>query len=857
MFTIPRGSCFLVSVAFTAWLSTTAFAQTSGQVVVRPTAAGSTLSFDGVQAFHSTSNPVIAAKSFVVDNVRVAVWRELAGPNEVPYYAIQLADGSMHVVQTDYTVLMQRAQFDPAVFAPDFSRSAVAWDGEVYIVQFETQPLFEYQQALRAAGATVYSYVGNHAQLVRMTPAVKAAVSAMPFVRWVGPFHGEYKIESVVMGMLESGNLDTLRYNVQVFERGMAQKPLVAAKILAVGGVIETMDENGFLIGATLTPAQLRRVAGFDEVAAIDRWSMAEPDMNNVRILGGANSLETIAGYTGTGVRGEVFDGGVLATHSALQHNGGVLLHGAPNSDNSHGTETTGIVFGDGTSNALGRGMLPTASIIGASYHNLIPFFGPTSRYTHTADLVDPLQPYKCVFQSNSWGSSLVTTYTTESFEMDDIIFQNDILILNSQSNANSTLSRPEAWAKNVVSIGGINHLDNTVKGDDNWNGASIGPAADGRIKPDLAFFYDSILTTSSLSTTAYDPNFGGTSAATPASAGHFGLFFQMWSDGVFGNAHPGATVFENRPHFTLAKAAMINTASQWTFSGTAHNLTRVHQGWGMPNVQSLYDRKDKTFFVNETDPLNNLQTKTYQLSVAPGEPLFAVTMVYRDLAGTVSASQHRFNDLSLRVTDPSSTVSYWGNNGLLAGNYSTSGGVANTKDTVENVFVRLPVAGTWTIEVIGSDINTDVIASLPGNNADFSLWATGGTTLCPAPTSYCAGKLNSIGTIPAISSTGSTSFAINNFAVTMTNGTHGKPALVFRGPNQLSQAFHGGTLCIAPPTKRGSVITTTASGAGTWAYAIQASDVGNTLNFQWWMRDNPDPFGDGLSNALSATFCN
>ena len=61
------------------------------------------------------------------------------------------------------------------------------------------------------------------------------------------------------------------------------------------------------------------------------------------------------------------------------------------------------------------------------------------------------------------------------------------------------------------------------------------------------------------------------TSGATPSVAGYFGLFFQMWSEEVFGNTVPisGGTPFQNRPHMTTAKAAMINTASPWDFSGT------------------------------------------------------------------------------------------------------------------------------------------------------------------------------------------------------------------------------------------------------------------------------------------------
>ena len=61
--------------------------------------------------------------------------------------------------------------------------------------------------------------------------------------------------------------------------------------------------------------------------------------------------------------------------------------------------------------------------------------------------------------------------------------------------------------------------------------------------------------------------------------------------DGIFGNdVDPEGTVFDNRPHMTTAKAFMINTANQYSFTGTTHDMTRVHQGWGMPHIGYMYD---------------------------------------------------------------------------------------------------------------------------------------------------------------------------------------------------------------------------------------------------------------------------
>jgi hypothetical protein len=112
---------------------------------------------------------------------------------------------------------------------------------------------------------------------------------------------------------------------------------------------------------------------------------------------------------------------------------------------------------------------------------------------------------------------------------------------------------------------------------------------------------------------------------------------------------------------------------------------------------------------------------------VASGTADLKVTMVYPDPPGTTSSTLHRINDLNLKVTSPSGTI-YWGNNGLAAGNWSTSGGSANTKDTVENVFVQSPQAGTWSIEVRAAEINQDAHLATPEADAVFALVATGGT---------------------------------------------------------------------------------------------------------------------------------
>lgn len=664
----------------------------------------------------------------------VATWDEADAGSATHRYAISL-DGRRvaRSVETTYELKLRHGEFDPALETP-WVHPALTADAacNLYLVQFVTQSLPQYLAAVSAEGAAVYNFVAQHAFIVRMPPDVRDRVAALPFVRAVTPYHPAYRLEEFWHADPDAAAAlyPWQRYNIAVFEAGPAQKTAVADAITAMGGTVDRPDAGKFLLEATLTPPQLLAVARMDEVLFIDRWSAGGTDMNIVRQVTGANYVESAAGYTGAGVRGEVIDVGFNLTHVDFASR--PLIKHTNVDTQSHGASTSGIVFGDGTGNATGRGMLPAAQGIVADWD--VVSTGP-ARYTLTGELLNA--PYYAVFQTSSVGSTQVTQYTNISADTDAALFDFDILHLQSQSNLGDQRSRPQAWAKNIVSVGGVYHYNTESKSDDKWNGgASIGPAADGRIKPDLCHFYDNIYTVTAGSNTAYTSTFGGTSAATPITAGHFGLFFQMWSDGIFGNpVDPDGTVFDNRPHMTTSKAMMINTASQYPFTGQNHDLTRTHQGWGLPDVKNLYDLRAKMYIRDEADVLANLDARTFRVDVAAGEPALRVTMVYADLPGTTSSTLHRINDLTLQVTAPDGTT-YWGNNGLRDGNWSTPGGAPNTIDTVENVFVQNPDSGAWTVVVSADELNADSHVETPELDADFALvvsGVTGGSVVEPA----------------------------------------------------------------------------------------------------------------------------
>lgn len=586
---------------------------------------------------------------------------------------------------------------------------------QAYLVQFTTVLSDQHRAELRALGVTIGTYVPDRTYVARMDAETRNIIEALSFVRSVGDYRPADKLDA---GSAIAVLADRAQYLITLIDRNTRDQATVADRIRRVGGRLDNVSASGRHVLATLRPEHVTAVSQLPEVLAIGVLSAPEYDMNTSREASGANFVETAGGYRGQGVRGEVMDGGLRTSHQEFRARPPVA-HGPNSTNTGHGTSTYGQIFASGVSSTR-RGALPEGQGIFATSSK-------SDRYGHTGELVNPSGPYRAVFQSNSWGSSLTTSYTSISAAMDTIVFDHDLLICQSQSNDGTRRSRPQAWAKNVLSVGGQFHRNTLSRNDDEWDGgASIGPAADGRIKPELSNYYDRIDTTSDGSNTSYTSSFGGTSGATPITCGNAGLLFQMWADGVFdGGPGKGRDVFASRPHAATAKALLINTANQYPFSGTSHDLTRTHQGWGTVSVRNLYDQARAAdwrlpVLVNESDLLTNGQSRRYTVTANANRPLRA-TLVYTDPAGSPNAAVARVNDLTLRVTAPNGTV-YFGNNGLAGGVWSTPGGTANTVDTVENVFVEAPATGTWTIDVIASQVNADGHVETSATDADFAL---------------------------------------------------------------------------------------------------------------------------------------
>ena len=104
------------------------------------------------------------------------------------------------------------------------------------------------------------------------------------------------------------------------------------------------------------------------------------------------------------------------------------------------------------------------------------------------------------------------------------------------------------------------------------------------------------------------------------------------------------------------------------------------------------------------------------------GGPL-KITLVWSDYPSTDAATVNLVNNLDLTATSGATT--YRGN--VFSGGWSTTGGTADNRNNVENVYIQSP-SGTYTVTVSGFNV--------PNGPQKFALVVDGGTVSVPPPPS-------------------------------------------------------------------------------------------------------------------------
>jgi hypothetical protein len=205
----------------------------------------------------------------------------------------------------------------------------------------------------------------------------------------------------------------------------------------------------------------------------------------------------------------------------------------------------------------------------------------------------------------------------------------------------------------------------------------------------------------------------GGTSMSNPIAAGGATIVKDYYNKAKGINASAA-----------LVKATLINSAVDLLdenndgVNDNDYPIPNYHEGWGLVNLDGATDGTLQ--YVEEGTGLATGGTQTF--SVTPSGGPLKVTLVWSDYPSTDTASINLVNDLDLTVTGGPGT--FRGN--VFSGGWSATGGSADRRNNVENVYVQSPGTGTYSITISGYNV--------PNGPQKFALVVDGGTLSAPPP---------------------------------------------------------------------------------------------------------------------------
>ena len=615
---------------------------------------------------------------------------------------------------------------------------------EIHVVQFRGPVKPEWRAALEANALRVYEYLPDHSFLARLAPADAATLEAMDEIRAVEPYHPAWKL-SPDLHASGAARVTALAYP----DEALAS---VLVEIAATGAVpLEwTTAQLEHVVDLWATPEQVRAVARLDAVSwiepaydegsldnamasaiaqggAVDAWPLHERGVN------GSSQKVSICD---TGVDTEVvgLPAGPLAlvkmvhevhddlaspllqfnAHSApvklpLEHRKVDLyyapresgyLRGDADDEDGHGTHTSGTLAGDKPTPGArdgDDGVAYAAKLVvcdvttGTTFHVL----------NNYSNYWKPAYERGARVNSNSWGSSHTGAYTIKARQHDAYAWDHrDFVVLRSMGNVEDTI-RTEAVAKSAIGVGA------TLNGDGADAIASfsgIGPTADGRVKPNVVAPGHCVTSSIAGGAAAYSC-MSGTSMSTPVVAGAAALVRDYFAKGYYPTGVANADDSRD-PSAALVRAILQISGREVADDRSATGFPNTVQGWGRVTLDdALYfdgDARALKILIDENHSATTGSLYSATIDVAAGQPL-RVMLAWNDFPGAAGANPALVNDLDLRVVDP---------NGVVLG-------APDDRNVEEAVYLDDPIAGTYTVRVIGVNV--------PAGPQPFALVVTGG----------------------------------------------------------------------------------------------------------------------------------
>lgn len=556
------------------------------------------------------------------------------------------------------------------------------------------------RRELEKSGVRVLRYMPDNAYWAAVT-----AGEALSSVERAAPLHAVWN-PTPDLKMSSEARLGEFPINAR-FEDGTVlihamafedvQRDQFAAAIATVNGAILQREVSGGTFAVRVPQQAIAQVAALDVV----EWVEPGPPARITHNVTSAQRIQVdelqAAPYSldGSGLDIGIWDGGSVGSHSDFGAR--VSLHDAGSAVSDHATHVAGTTGGSGGGNSNARGMAPAADIHSWEWTD---DSAEMRSEAGAANVVISNHSYGWItgwhYTGTAWedyGSGRFGEYAADASEWDDIVADTGLLIFKSAGNDRTdgpdwptgprmdgpydTITTP-GTSKNLITVCATAD-DDSMSSFSGW-----GPANDGRVKPDLCA--NGVGLTSTLPGGNYG-SYSGTSMASPSAAGA-GLLLFEWFRQENGS--------DPEPH--LLKALLIHGAEDLGRTGPDYE-----HGWGLINAEASAEMITAGNWALASVAATGAEA-TWQLDVSAGTPELKVTAVWTDPAASPGAAFALVNDLDFVLVAPNGTTFRpWVLNPAAPSANATRG--VNDVDNVEQVLVTSPMAGSWTVRVVGTAV--------------------------------------------------------------------------------------------------------------------------------------------------------
>ncbi len=594
------------------------------------------------------------------------------------------------------------------------------------------------QAALAQAGVTLVSYVPERSFVVTVRDV--GVLQTAPFVDWYGQFHPAYKIaEAVAERVPREAEWRSPGLTLDLSLHADGDLTLASSEVVAIGAEILDSLEAGRVHRLQVrihSADQLRALAFLDQVA----W-ISEPvsrELRNDRARWIVQSYEAPGPPTqatplyDSGLRGQGEVVGLIDQTPDLQH----CLLSDPEGDlpgpnhrkfsaftantpvADHGTHTAGTLGGIHADGSLdGAGIAHEARI---AFTQL-----PGNQSGNLFNILQAHRTEGAAVHSNSWGASAgsanAQAYTVDCVDLDNFSWlEEEALVVFACANDSvfplSPVLSPEN-SLNALAVGATESGDVLQPQDlaERHGSCTIGPVGlDMRRKPEI-FAPGRVLLSAAVNTACDLIERGGTSMATPVVSGGAALARQYFRQGYypFGRPVPGNARI---PSGALLKATllvgtvdMLEETENSPGVYTDQKIPNDVEGWGRMNLDnSLYlygdNRRLQVVDVANADGLLTGQSQSFNWrNLSLDQPLH-VCLSFTQPPGSLFTLTPVTNNLDLVVISPTGQI-FRGN--VFAGGASQTGGSADPRNNLEMVRITAPELGVYTVQVLGSSVNT------------------------------------------------------------------------------------------------------------------------------------------------------